>query len=698
MLQPFRKGVKKMSSNTIGQRRQAQVRPVAANESLEPRWMLSASVLSYHNDAASDGQNTQETVLTPSNVNSTSFGKVFTTSVDGNVLAQPLFMPGLNIAGGVHNVVFVATEHDSVYALDGGTGQVLWHVSLLTTGLPGATSITTQPSADTFLNTDRVINPEVGITCTPVIDSSSKTLYVVAATKEIVNGVAHYVQRLHALNILTGAEKLGGPVLLGDTTFVNNVYTNNSPLWVNGTGDGNDGHGHVFFNVLRQLQRSALTFANGQIYIAWSSYSDIKPYHGWVASFNATTLALTGVLNTTPNGSDGSIWMSGGKLAADQNGNLYFQTGNGTFDGSNSTGTITGLNAAGFPVNGDYGDSVVKIAADTVHNSPSNQNINGWGLQVADYFTPYNQATLDSRDRDLASGGVALLPAAAGDAAHPNLLLAGGKQGRIYLLDQGDLGKFSASQAAEATHVVVETNPSKLGNSIYSTPSYFNQQFYYVPELQTGKQFFLPNGKAHFKTTPVAVTPDTFGLHDATTSISSNGLTNGIVWAVDFATNELRAYLASNFNDELYTSAQAAGNRDALGTVNHFPVPTVVNGHVYVGTSNSIVGFGLLNPPATTLAQLNPGVKTASTVTSSPGGANNLAQDAFGTTSDQSPPRVFGLPIGFDNPSGAGPARPPVEPSDSSEPRAPAAPIDWPWIGQGVDADPTQRLDWLFPF
>ena len=705
MFQRQRRRTERVAPNAMRRRRAAHAW-FPSVERLERRQMLSASVLSYHNDNASDGQNTQETVLTPSNVNSTSFGKVFTASVDGNVLAQPLFMPALNIAGGVHDVVFVVTEHDSIYALDAGTGQVLWQDNMLTalvSGLPGATSITTIPSADEF--TDKVINPEVGITSTPVIDSSTNTIYLVAATKETVGGVAHYVQQLFALNVATGAENYrivngqntNSPVTLGDTTFVNSVYANNSPLWVNGTGDGNDGQGHVFFNVLRQLQRSALTLANGQIYIAWSSYSDISPYHGWVAAFNSGTLALTGVLNTTPNGGLGSIWMSGGKLAADGSGNLYFQTGNGTFDGSNSTGTITGINAAGFPVNGDYGDSLVKIAADTVHNSPSNQNINGWGLQVVDYFTPFNQATLASRDQDLGSGGTILLPDAAGNSAHPHLLVAGGKQNRIYLLDRDNLGKFSVSQTAEASQVVEETSPSKLGGSIYDTPAYFNQQIYYVPTVTTAKSFLIKNGTAHFNPNPFSTSTDTFGPHDSTPSVSSNGTANGIVWDVDFATNQLRAYNATGYNTELYTSAQAAGNRDALGTVNHFPVPTVVNGHVYVGTSNSIVGYGLLNPPAKTLAQVNPVPKSASTTMDSPNGANNLSQAAFGTTSDQSPPRVFGLPINMINPSGAGPASPPVEPSDSSDPHAPAAPIDWAWIGQGVDPDPTRRLDWLFP-
>jgi hypothetical protein len=593
-------------------RRRAAHAWCAAVERLEPRQMLSASVLSYHNDAASDGQNTQETVLTPSNVNSTSFGKLFTASVDGQVYAQPLYVFGLNIAGGVHNVLFVATEHDSIYALDAGTGQLLWQDNMLTaavSGLPGATSITTVPSADAFLNQSQDITPEIGITSTPVIDSSTNTLYLTASTKEIVGGVAHYVQQLFALNDTTGAEKyrlLNGmntnaPATLGDTTFVNGVYTNMSPIWVNGTGDGTDGQGHVFFNAARELQRVALTLVNSQLYIGWGSYGDNSPYHGWIAALNPTTLALTGVLNATPNGSDGAFWMSGGKFSTDGSGAIYAMTGNGTFDGDNSTGSVTGLNAAGFPVNGDYGDSFLKIAVDTVHNSPSNQNINGWGLQVTDYFTPFNQAFLGSHDRDLGSGAPLVLPDAAGDAAHPHLLVGGGKQGVMYLLDRDNMGKFSANQSAETSAIVEETPSSALAGGAYDTPAYFNQSLFYVPARSTGvraRDFSLPNGSAQINPTAASLSPDMYMFPGSTPSVSSNGSTNGIVWDLDLATNELRAYDATGYNKELYTSDQAANGRDALGAVVKFTVPTVVNGDVYVGTTNSIVAYGLLNPPA----------------------------------------------------------------------------------------------------
>jgi len=598
---------------TTRRQKAARLTSKVAAECLESRLMLSASVVTYHNDNASDGQNTQETLLTPSNVNSTSFGKRFTASVDGNVYAQPLFVQGLTIAGGVHNVLFVATEHDSVYALDATNGNVLWQDNMLTaavSGLPGATSITTVPDAD-LGGTD--IHPEIGITSTPVIDPSTNTLYVTATTKEMVSGVAHYVQQLFALNDTSGAEKyriLNGqntnlPETLGDTTFLNGVYANNSPIWVNGTGQGNDGQGHVFFNALRQLQRVALTLANNQLYIAWGSFNDQQPYHGWIAAFNPSTLALTGVLNTTPNGIEGALWMSGGKLSVDASGALYGMTGNGTFDGNNTGGTITGINSAGFPVSGDYGNSFIKITPDTVHNSPTNQNINGWGLQISDYFAPFNANALNIGDHDLGSGAPLVLPDAAGNAAHPHLLVGAGKKGTIYLLDRDNMGKFSVNASAENSTVVEEISMNALAGAVFSTPAYFNQQLYFAPQDVAAKSFSILNGTARIGKTPASTSQDAFGLHGATPSVSANGSTNGIIWVTDLASNDLRAYSATGFNTELYTSTQAANSRDALGTAEKFSVPTVANGLVYVGTTNSIVVYGLLNPPASTPASVS---------------------------------------------------------------------------------------------
>ena len=579
-----------------GHKRRGLNRRATAAECLEQRWLLSIDVLTYHNDNASTGRNLNETILTPDNVNAQTFGKVFTANLDGNVYAQPLVMSGLDIPGkGTHDVVFAATEHDSLYALDANTGAVLWQRSFLTTGLPEATSVTSVPIAAIGATT---IAPEIGITGTPAIDAATHTLYIVAATSEVVGGVAHYVQRLHAVDVFTGAEKLGGPKLIGDTTNINGIYANNSPLFVNGTGDGNDGHGHVYFNVLRQQQRSALTVANGSVYIAWAAYQDVGPYHGWIASFDAATLALNGVFNTTPNAGLGGIWMAGGRLTVDTDGSLFFEVGNGGFDGDNSTGQFTGLNAAGFPARGDYGDSLVRIAVDTVHNSPTNQNINGWGLKVVDYFTPYNQASLNAGDLDLGSAAPMLLPDETGSAAHPHLLVASGKEGRIYLLDRDNLGKYALNQASELTHVLTEL-PTALHGSL-DTAAYFDQQIYYVQGYGgVAQAFAIPNGSAQLSPTPTSVSADTYAYAGSTPSISANGNVNGIVWDIDRGTNQLRAYAATGYDHELYHSGQAAGNRDVLGTAMTFEVPTVANGHVYVGTDHSVVGYGLITPQTT---------------------------------------------------------------------------------------------------
>ena len=360
-------------------------------------------------------------------MNSRQFGKLASVSLDGYAYAQPLYVPGVGISGqGTHNVVYVATEHDSLYAIDADTGAVLWKDSFINP----AAGVTTVPSSD--VRTYDIV-PEIGISGDPVIDGTTDTLYLVAKTKEVVNGVDHYVQRLHAIDITSGAEKFGGPVVIADTSYNGSTYTYNSGPSVAGTGAGSV-NGMVTFNALRQSQRMALTESNGIIYIAWSSHSDIGPYHGWIIGYNATSLALSAVFNANPNGSDTGIWEGQGRLDVDSSGDIYFETGNGTFD--------TTLNAAGFPDDGDYGDSFVKIAPDS--STASNPNINGWGLKVVDYFTPSNQASLNAADEDLGAGGPLLLPASAGDAAHPNLLIGAGKEGKIYLIDADNMGHYNA--------------------------------------------------------------------------------------------------------------------------------------------------------------------------------------------------------------------------------------------------------------
>jgi hypothetical protein len=552
-------------------------------EELEDRRLPSVNVLTYHNDNSSTGQNLNETALTPSNVNAGSFGKLFTTPLDGQVYAQPLLVTGVNITTGsqqgTHVVIYVATEHDSVYALDAHSGAVLWRDSFTN---PGG-GVTTVSSTDVGSGD---LSPEIGITGTPVIDPSTGTLYVDAKTKETGSGSPDYVFRLHALDLSTGAEKFGGPAVIADTAFDGTNYTYISGPAVNGTGDGSVG-GQVTFNALRQHQRPGLTLVNGTVYLAFASHGDNGPYHGWVLGYNAHTLALTAALNTTPNGGLGGIWQSGGRIAADAQGNLYVMTGNGTFD--------TTLNVNGFPASADYGDSFLKLAPDP-GSRPGSQNANGWGLKVADYFTPSDEQSLSQADADLGSGGPLLLPDSAGSAADPHLVVGAGKQGKIYLLNRDNLGKFDP-----ATDHGVQELPGAL-TMAFDTPAFFNGTLYYAGNGDVGKAFSLVN--ATLSTNPTSQSADSFGFPGSTPSVSANGTAGGMVWNLDTGTNQLRAYDVANYANELYTSAQAAGNRDRLGSVVKFSVPTVANGMVYVGTTDSLVAFGLL-PPSSSSATSN---------------------------------------------------------------------------------------------
>ena len=459
--------------------------------------------------------------------------------------------------------MFVATEHDSVYAIDADSGAILWQKNYLQAG---ERTLTT---SDVGTND---LSPQIGLTGTPAIDPASGTIYFVTTATTAPSGTnaatSNTVQRLHAVDVATGNEKLGGPVVIQAS--------------VNGTGVGNDGNGHVPFDALRNNQRMGLTLSNGVVYIGWSSHGDNGPYHGWLMGYNAATLQQVAVFNDTPNGSDGGVWESGGALAMDAQGNFYLTTGNGTFD--------TTLNSSGLPNQGDYGDSVLKLAVDPT-TSATNQNVNGWGLKVVDYFTPDNQASLNSSDTDLGSGGVLLLPDSAGSAAHPHLLVTAGKAGEIYLIDRDAMGHFDPN-----TNHDVQELPGAL-NAQLGNPAYFNGDVYYAtPGFGTdnAKEFSIANGA--LSTAPVSKSSDTFTWRGGTTSISAGGASNGIVWALDGGSNQLRAYDAANLGRELYTSAQAAGNRDQLGAVVKFTMPTVANGNVFVGTANALVVYGLLAP------------------------------------------------------------------------------------------------------
>jgi hypothetical protein len=566
-----------------------------AVEPLEGRLTPSTNVLSYHNDNLNDGHNGSETALTPTNVNTATFGKLFSAGVDGQVYAQPLYLANVNITTGthqgVHNVVFLATEHDSLFAFDADNGTLLWQDALLNP-VDGGT-VTSVPSSDVGAQD---LSPEIGVTSTPVIDPTTNVIYVEAKTKEVATDGAHYVHQLYAINVADGSYAAGGPALIADS--LGDTYVNGPT--VNGTGSGSN-NGIVYFDSLRQLNRPGLTEANGNIYLAYASHGDNPPYHGWILSYNASTLQLNAVFNATPNGSDGGIWQGGSRLDAGGGGNLFFETGNGTFDGFDNNGQTGGLNAQGFPINGDYGDSFVKIGLDPSTNR-NHQNINGWGLKVLDYFTPFDQDNLNNGDLDLGSGGPVLLPASVGSTAHPSLLVGSGKEGRIYLIDRNNMGKFDI----HTDHVVQETSNTAISGS-FGAPAYYNGSIYYVGGSNIGnpddnaKTFSIANAQLSFG--PTSRSPDTFGYPGSTPSITSNGLGKGIAWDLDTGTNELRAYRANGYNTELYTSNQDA-NRDALdGSVIKFAVPTVVNGKVYVGTSTSLDVYGLLGtrvtqPPA----------------------------------------------------------------------------------------------------
>lgn len=494
------------------------------------------SVLTWHNDNLRTGANTNETILTPANVSSNIFKRLFIRSVDGYVYAQPLVAAGVNLPKrGVKNVVYVATEHDSVYAFDADTGHSYWHAKLLPKRGKTVSSATDAGCDD--------LVPEIGITSTPVIDPVTSTIYVVEKSK--TNTV--FLQRLHALDLATGTEKFGGPVTLTAS--------------VPGTGDGNV-NGIVSYDPLKQHQRSALLLANGVVYIASASHCDITPYHGWILGYNATNLAQVSVFNTTPNGGDGGVWMSGAGPAADASGNIYVTTGNGRFD-ANTGGS-------------DYGDSTIRFTA------------NGGGLSVADYFTPFNQQNLDDIDGDLGAGGILLLPDQPG--AHTHLAVQGGKEGTLYLMDRDNLGHFNSNNDSQ----IVESLPGVL-SALFCTPAYFNGNIYCNATGDGLTVFSLTNGllSSNFYSRTVGL----MGFPGATPSISANATSNAIVWAVQtdgFMTKNgqaiLHAYDALDLTHELYNSST---NRQPPGAAVKFAVPTIANGHVYVGAVHHLAVYGL---------------------------------------------------------------------------------------------------------
>jgi len=508
-------------------------------------WVLRAQngVFTWHNDAARSGQNLEETILTPSNVNSASFGRLFTLSVDGKVDAEPLYVASVAIPSqGTHNVLYVATEHDSVYAFDADTGTDLWKVSLLLSG---------EQTYNDSANCGQVV-PEIGITSTPAIDLTSGphgTLYVVAMS---IDSSSNVHQRLHALDVTTGAEEFGGPKTVS-ATFP-------------GSGAGSSG-GVNTFNPRQYKDRAALLISNGIVYISFASHCDIAPYNAWIMGYKESSLAQVSVVDLTPDGNDGSVWQAGAGPAADAGGNLYFLLANGTFD--------TTLTAAGFPVRGDYGNAFMNLSTIS-------------GLLVQDYFTMDDTVSESNGDVDLGSGGEMLLPTLIDSHGNQRALAVGaGKDGNGYVVDRNNMGKFHSSNNAVFQQL-------SLGGGIYSSPAWFNNTLYYGPNGAQLEAFPFANGV--FSASPSSRSSISYEYPGATPSISANGSASGIVWAAENSSPAvLHAYSAANLATELYNSNQAASSRDHFGAGNKYITPLVANGKVYVGTTNGVGVFGLLN-------------------------------------------------------------------------------------------------------
>ena len=503
------------------------------------------AVLTWHNDNARSGQILDETLLQPANVNSTTFGRLFTLTVDGNVDAEPLYVPAVNFSGTVHNVLIVATENDSVYAFDADTGAQLWQATML---LPGET--TSEPVYGCGQ-----VYPQIGVTSTPVIVPTAGpngVVYVVAMSKD---SQGDYIQRLHALDLVTKAELFGGPVTIQAS------YP--------GTGDNSSG-GNVIFEPKAYKERAALLLLNGTVYTSWASHCDIQPYTGWVIGYDHLSLQQVSVINLTPNGAEGAIWGSGAGPAADASGYVYLLMANGSFD--------TTLNMQGFPEYGDYGNAFMKISTA------------GGVLSVADYFAMDNDVSEDNGDVDLGSGGAMLLPPLQDSQLNTRSLAVGaGKDGHMYVVDTSNMGKFNASSNTQ----IYQDLPGALPGGIWSAPAWFNGSVYYGSVGNHIQAFPFANGS--FSASP-DTTSESFGYPGATPSISANGSSNGIVWALENTSPAvLHAYRADDLSTELYNSNQAAGGRDQFGNGNKFITPLIANGKVYAGEAGTVGVFGLLN-------------------------------------------------------------------------------------------------------
>jgi outer membrane protein assembly factor BamB len=499
---------------------------------------IKVDALTHHFNAGRTGLNASEVILTHANVNDKQFGLLRILHVDGVVDAEPLYVSNIVVGGKERDVVYVVSEHDSVYAFDADTGAQLWKTSVLPTGEATATNGCSQ------------ITPEIGITATPVIDrhaGAHGTIFLVGTSED---DSGNYHHRVHALDIVTGVQ-------LHAPTEVAATYP--------GTG-ANSSRGKVIFDANLYAERAGLLLMNGAIYTGWTSHCDGGPYTGWLIGYSESTLEQTSVLNLTPNGGQGSIWMAGSGLAADESGNIYFLDANGTFD--------TTLNSKGFPANSDFGNGFIKVST-----------VNG-KLAVSDYFEMYDTVNESNNDEDLGSGGAMVLPDLKDDKGVTHYLAVGaGKDQNIYVVDRGNMGKFNPNNDT----AIYQEIDGAIGG-VWSMPAYYNNTVYYGGANDTLKAFSISNAK--LATSPRAQSPTNFEYPGTTPSITAHGTENGIVWTVENSNPAvLHAYVAADLQ-ELYNSNMAAKGRDHFGAGNKFITPLAVNGKVFVGTPDGVAVFG----------------------------------------------------------------------------------------------------------
>jgi|SRR5579862_1100685 hypothetical protein len=513
-----------------------------------------AGAFTYQYNNQRTGANTSEVALTPANVNTKTFGKLFTYALDGYVRAQPLYMANVLIPSqGYHNLVFVATEHNSVFAFDADGLQTtaIWQTNFNNTG-EGISAI---PSSAFGSFCPYCLNqPEWGITATPVIDPTTNTIYVEARTQQVSNGVTTYFHTLHALDVTTGEEKFNGPVVIQAS--------------LPGTGDGSVG-GEIAFDPFYEMIRPALLLVNGTVYMGAASLGDYGPYHGWILAYSAATgtLEQTGAWLTTANGSMGGVWQDGAGLSADTDGNIFFTTGNGTFD----------VNTGGV----DYSESAIKMS----------QNAISGALSVEDYFTPYDQAKLNTYDWDLSSAGMTILPDQTG--TYPHLAMTGGKEGTIYMLNRDDMGGYNSNGNTQIPQQVVGairgSVPGQPVDGYWNEAAFWNGYVYIFPLHDVLHVFTLKNGVLSNK----AANMGTIQMNAPVPVISANNNANPVIWALQWEKSILFAYKYNNMSANIYATTQNE-TRDAPDGHTVKSAPIVANGRVYVGTSTNLDAYGLL--------------------------------------------------------------------------------------------------------